>query len=181
MTAPTKVNSLNRVIFDTNIYGFLAKEASIAQIEPILIHNHHLIVYGCSVIRKELREAPKDARIALLELYDRITKERTLESSNDAETLAEEYYQEAKSKGQKKPWDDMRNDFLIVAIASLNNLDIVFSDDAKTMSSPVSVQAYQVVNLRHNLRPPNLLSYSVLKQSFIPEKNDLLMAKPPYL
>ncbi|MBS3148013.1 hypothetical protein J4219_03960 [Candidatus Woesearchaeota archaeon] len=160
-------NSQNRVIFDTNIYGFLADESLIAQIEPRIIDNGALIVYGCSVIRKELRDAPRDARLALLELYDHITKSRDLAVSSEAQVLAQEYYAEAKRENQHiRAYAEICKDFLIVAVASLNNLDIVFSDDSKTMKADSCIKAYQLVNLRHNLRPPNFLSYSILKQSF---------------
>jgi dTDP-D-glucose 4,6-dehydratase len=46
----------NRVIFDTNIYGFLVREKEL----PVLVRNitegKSLIVYGCSIIKKEFRK-----------------------------------------------------------------------------------------------------------------------------
>lgn len=160
---------MTRVIFDTNIYALLAAEREIEKIEPKITHSPLLTVYGCSVVRKELRQNPfKKTRNTLLQLYDHITKERTLEVSKRAEKLAREYYEESKLLGKEKSksWDKNYEDFLIIAIASLEKLDIVFSDDKTTMFGRFSIMAYHTVNLKNNLRSPNFLSYSILKSSF---------------
>jgi predicted nucleic acid-binding protein len=159
---------VNRVIFDTNIYGFLVKEKTIGEIEPKIVHNDNLLVYGCSVVRKEIRKTGQgQARNALLMLYDHITKERKVDVSTETEKLAEEYYQEAKSLGRIQSLSDLWDDLLIVAAASLNDMDIVFTGDEKTMRNDTNVKAYGIVNIRRGLRSPTFYSYEMLKRSFI--------------
>lgn len=155
-------------MFDTNIYGFLIKEPKIDIIEPKLIHNKNLVIYGCAIIRKELRAANDSVRILLLELYDHITRSRDLDISDKAKKIANEYYLEAKVIGKEKikEWNELENDLLIIAIASINDLDIVFSADKKTMFGEYTITAYQIVNLRNNLRSPNLLPYETLKDAY---------------
>jgi predicted nucleic acid-binding protein len=159
---------VNRVIFDTNIYGFLAKEPNIDQIEPAIIHNDKLIVYGVPVVRKEIRKTgTKRFRDDLLELYDHVTKGRSLEVTETAERLAEEYHAEAKKLNPRTPSRyELWEDFLIVAVASKNNLDIVFTED-RTLASTSLRQAFDVINLKNGLRSPNFYDYKLLKKSFV--------------
>ena len=163
-------NNINRVIFDTNIYGFIIEEDNTARIEQRLCHNKNLVVYGCSLIRKELRKkALTKARLLLLRLYDHITKERTLQVTPESEELAKAYYQEAKRLGKEKVqrWEEYQEDFMIIAVATLNNLDIIFSADEKTMFGTYSQEAYKIINFKHNLRSPTLFTYNILKKSFV--------------
>jgi predicted nucleic acid-binding protein len=162
-------NRTLRVIFDTNIYGFLAQDQTLPELEAKLIHSKTLVVYGCQSIRKELRQkAQKKARITLLELYDHVTKSRMLDETSSTYKLAKEYYSEAKNlKRNLQSWSEFETDFLIIAIASKYNLDVVFSGDDKTMFSNFARNAYQKVNLRNGLRTPSFLSYSLLKETFL--------------
>jgi len=167
---PQRSDSVLRVIFDTNIYGFLLQEPNLELVEQKLIHESNLKVYGCQIIRQELRDkAEKKARIALLELYDHITKEIRLEEKAKTDKLAKEYYEEAKSirKGDIRNWEELREDYTIVAIASAYNLDIVFSHDQKTMLSDYSKEAYTKVNLKASLRTPNFVDYKHLKEAYL--------------
>jgi predicted nucleic acid-binding protein len=159
-----------RVIFDTNIYGYLAKEPEIEKIEPKITHSSQFTVYGCQVIRKELRnKSLKTSRDFLLKLYDHIVKNHDLEIKERTRRLAQEYQKEAKKLGgvKVKSTDENYEDFLIVAAASLNNLDIVFSDDKKTMQGAFNIAAYKIVNLRNKLRSPTFYSYTILKKSLV--------------
>lgn len=161
-------NKQIRVLFDTCIYGFLAKEPLLEQFEENLIHKDGLVVYGCRVIRKELRAAPKHVKIPLLELYDHITKSHDLKINASTEKLAAEYYSEAQKIHRNiKNYDELKNDYLIVAAASLANLDIVFSGDSGTMFSSINQNAYKLVNLKNKLRSPNFYDYKLLKKSYI--------------
>ena len=69
-----------RVIFDSNIYGLLARGNNINIITEKIIKDREFIVYGYQLIRKELRSTPKylklgkfSQRNTLLGLYDKIT------------------------------------------------------------------------------------------------------------
>ena len=52
-----------RVIFDTNIYGFLLKEKDAEKIEKKIKDDKEFVVYGYSPIRKEIRDIPKVTNI----------------------------------------------------------------------------------------------------------------------
>ncbi|MFO8016209.1 MAG: hypothetical protein R6U32_03835 [Candidatus Woesearchaeota archaeon] len=83
-----------RVIFDTNIYGFLLKEKDAAEIEEKIIEDKQFLVYGYGPIRKEIRDIPKitrlsrKSRIFLLNLYDRMTEGHFIKHSINITNLA---------------------------------------------------------------------------------------------
>ena len=67
---------MKRVIFDTNVYGKLITEPDFSYLKNCIISDKNLAVYGYLLIRKELRDIPKQplrskqTRILLLGLYD---------------------------------------------------------------------------------------------------------------
>jgi len=83
-----------RVLFDTNIYGNLLEEPDFEEIERKIKDEKEFIVYGFPLIRREIRNIPKDkagarkARILLLEMYDRITGGHFLKNSIEITNLA---------------------------------------------------------------------------------------------
>ena len=88
-----------RIILDTSIYGKIIEDAIEDKIvEKTNIHKHDLTIYGIRMVRSELRAAPKhskdryDLRIALLKLYDALTKGRELQIKPLASNLAILYY-----------------------------------------------------------------------------------------
>jgi len=87
-----------RVIFDTNIYGFLIKEKDADELEEKIKEDKEFIVYGYKPIRNEIRAIPKvtklsrRARNELLKLYDDITSKHFLKDSIKITNLARKYY-----------------------------------------------------------------------------------------
>jgi|SRR3989338_3658529 len=163
---------MKRTIFDTNIYGELAIDKDVTRIVEG-IGKSNVAVYGLNVIRKELRDTPKSSifeeknlRITMLSIYDNLVKDHTLNVTNAAMELAKEYGITYKNLGGGKSHDEMANDLLIVACASLNNLDIVVSDDCHSLCSEKAVQSYKIVNDLKKLRTPNFLRYNELKRWF---------------
>ncbi len=63
----------------------------------------------------------------------------------------------------------MRTDFIIIACASLNNIDLVFSEDKKSMLGKYCIDAYKTINLQKNIRTPAFYTYKQLKRSIINE------------
>jgi len=55
---------------------------------------------------------------------------------------------------------------MIVACASFNGLDIIYSEDNKTMYNKKSLKAYAHINLKGNLRTPSFLRYRDLLEKF---------------
>jgi hypothetical protein len=151
------------------VYGFLAEEPDLTILEQQIVSDTALIVYGYPHIRKELRSIPKKselsrrARMMLLILYDSITKGRVLDHSLEFENLAKEYHAAYKKRGGTYSWDtNIRIDFMLVACASVHNLDVVFSADKKTLISRPALEAYESVNSRENLKTPIFLGYECL-------------------
>jgi len=162
-----------KVIFDTNIYGLLLKEKDADKLGRKIIEDKEFIVYGYNPIRKEIRDIPKvtklskKTRILLLSLYDRITGNHFLEHSIKITNLARKYYNYYRNLGGIYGWDtSIRIDFMIVACASFYGLDIIYSADNKTLLGKHALKSYKHINLKENLRTPNLLEYSDLLKKF---------------
>ena len=162
-----------RVLFDTNIYGFLLKEKDSQDIEKKIIQDKEFIVYGYSPIRKEIRAIPrvsklsKKARIRILGLYDSITGNHFLKDSIQITHLARKYYDCYRNFGGIYGWDtSIRIDFMIVACASLNKLDIVYSADNKTLLSKQALKAYKHIHIKESLKLPTFFTYEDLLVRF---------------
>jgi len=153
-----------RCIFDTNIYGLIIEKKILFSELKKILNKKKLIIYGSDVIRKELRNTPlhmkvgsEKLRLKLLDIYDNIVGNRTFETTDLAEGLAKLYFKEYKSIKGIQSYKKIRNDFLIVAIASLNDLDIIITEDNKTMCSPKAKRSYNKININNDLNPPTFI------------------------
>ena len=162
-----------RVIFDTNIYGHLLNENDADELNKAITQDKEFIVYGYGPIRKEIRAIPKitklskKARNALLLLYDSITGKHLLEHSTKFTHLAKKYYDYYRKQGGIYNWDtSIRIDFMIIACASFEGLDVVYSADNRTMLSKSALKSYKHINLKENLRTPSFLKYPDLMRKF---------------
>ena len=150
-----------RVLFDTNVYGIIAKTATPNQFVS-LIENKGAIVCGSTIIRFELRKISKDAstgglklRKIVLGIYDALVDDkRNYSITGLIESIATEYY---KNYPGNYSWKEMENDFLIVATASLHHIDIVISNDEKTMISKDAILAYKLVNRKFEFETPKFI------------------------
>ena len=162
-----------RVIFDTNIYGLLIEE-TLMDLLPEKIHKDtSFLVYGFGPIRKELRNVPKKQKLGrlnkrnlVLTVYDKITKGRNLRPSVESVSLAKKYFEAYKAFKGVHGWTKMEMDFTIVACATLNRMDIVYSDDTSTLSSMPAKKAYGKVNPKETLRTPTFWRYRELKERY---------------
>src|SRR3989344_8256679 len=136
-----------RVMLDTNIYGFIANEENPDQLlERIAVSS--VIVCGSTVIRAELRDTPKKKvvgrrklRLRLLSSYDSLVSDKRNYDVNEIiRKIAAEYNDHYKGSFS---WKELENDFLIVATASLHNLDLVVSEDENTMKNPEAMASYE--------------------------------------
>ena len=153
-----------RVIFDTNIYGFLIKEKDDKEIEKKIINDKNFLVYDYKPIRKEIRDIPKvtklskRTRILLLNLYDNITGDHFLKNSIKISSLAKKYYDYYRKLGGIYGWDtSIKIDFMIVSCASFYGIDLVYSGDNKTLLGKHTLKAYKHINLKENKRTPEFL------------------------
>ena len=139
-----------RAMLDTNVYDLLLEKGALDRIEGLVL-NDELVVYGCKVVRDELRNTPKirkyggkSLRALLLSTYDRLVSgKRSYPVGSEIEALAKEYLS-AYSGGI--PRNKILPDFKIVATATIHRLDIIVSGDDRTMKSGPAKRAYGKVN-----------------------------------
>ena len=162
-----------KVLFDTNIYGSLAEEQDREEIEKRIKEEKDFIVYNFPLIRTEIRSIPKitkasrKARILLLNMYDRITEGHFFKNSINITNLAKMYFNHYRNLGGTYGWEtNIRIDFMLVACASFNGLDIVYSGDQRTMLGKEALKAYKHINIKENLRSPYFLKYEELLNKF---------------
>lgn len=157
---------------DTNIFGLLVKELNIEQIGDQITSDKDFIIYGFPLIRKELRDTPKSEKLGrfstrnlILNLYDKLTKGRYLHDSLEIHQLAMKFYNTYRAFGGIRSWHDTNIDvdFTIVACASKYKLDLVVSDDSKTLMSKPALKSYKHICIKEALWQPNFWKYSDLK------------------
>lgn len=157
-----------RVLLDTNIYGFIC-DAQNPQIFVDEVFKWELLICGSTVIRRELRRISKrkvvgrlKTRALALDLYDRLVGEkRNYAVSELVKSIARKYYSQYRGL---HAWSEIENDFLIVATASLHNVDVVISGDERTLVSEYAIQAYKTVNASFKLRVPSFLKFDEFKR-----------------
>jgi len=164
---------ITRVIFDTNVYGALINENNYLIIKTRLLNDKSFIIYGFGPIRKELRYIPKsikfgnkNTRLFLFNIYDNLTKGRELNNTKEVEDLTKKIYLFYKENGGIRNWKIIRNDFLIVACALINNLDIIVTNDKRTMLNDKAIKAYKKVVEEENLRYPLFCNLNKIKIRF---------------
>ena len=166
------IRKMRRTIPDTNFYGLLANDSERLEVVRSIKSNKDLVTYGFKVIRNELRDVPKNIkvvgrslRIDLLSLYDELVENHLLESTSSIIKTAENYYKAYRELGGSKSKVDIINDFVIVSCASINNLDIVVSNDERSMLTENAIRAYHLINSAVSKRTPQFISYEQFKKS----------------
>ena len=100
-------------------------------------------------------------------MYDRIISKHFFPNSIKITNLAIKYYNAYKNFGGIYGWDsNIRIDLMIVACASFHGLDIIYSADSNTLAGKSAKKAYRHINLKENLRTPNLFKYQELLNKF---------------
>lgn len=149
-------------MLDTNIYDALVLGKGTVFAKAVR-HSDRVVVYGNKVIRGELRRMPRgikwngrNARNWLLNTYDFVVGRHNLETGEVVNFLALKYWDEyngAQSFGK------IISDFIIVACASIHSLDIVCSEDNRTMRTKGCLRIYRKVNRRDGLRIPRFIGF----------------------
>ena len=91
----------------------------------------------------------------MLRIYDELTEDHDYQLEDVVENLAEQYWEEYQGGISKRK---LMNDFLIVAISSVHNLDVVLSQDNNSMKSGHAIRAYLKVNNVNGFRTPSFYS-----------------------
>ncbi len=163
---------MNRVLLDTNIYGLIALSDESDKITENIAKGE-IIVVGFDLIRKELRSTPKNLkigdkklRIELLGFYDTLVRGHDYKTTKIISELAEEYFETIFNLGVRVPKHKILHDLLIVACASVNEVDVVVSEDKRTMLSNEFLTGYRIVNNIRKLRMPQFIGYEKFTRSF---------------
>ena len=165
---------MTRILSDTNFYELMLKYLEIDKIRKV--KDRGLIVfYGLDLIRKELRAIPKTRvdivrneiiklRNVLLSIYDLLVENHQYKVDLKTSQIADDYYIAYKVLEGNISKEEIINDFKIVACASIHNIDILVSNDNKTMLSAKSRKAYNSVNEIKKLRTPNFIDFEEFKK-----------------
>lgn len=163
-------------MLDTSVYGKLIEETGVLNRVSNKIKSHEFMIYGNPIIRKELRATPKTfvhgvkkLRILLLNLYDNfIAKDnQNLKLNKLVETLSHDYFVEYKRNKGGSSNEAISNDLAIIATATIYQLDVVISDDERTMLSEKAVSSYKSVNKKYGLKDPKFIKYSQFKKELM--------------
>ena len=159
---------MKRLLLDTNIYGELILDK-----EYELLKNRiklGCVIHGFEVVRDELRDVPKNVilegkklRLSLLHIYDEIIKKSYL-LTPEMEELADKYFKEYAALGGSKSYHKLHNDFCVVACATIHQIDIVVSEDNKSMLVENALKAYDLVHSKEKRRTPHFLGYLEFKR-----------------
>ena len=165
------MNNQLRAIFDTNVYGVIIIDQEKEKILNSLNSRSNIIIYGNKIIRSELRDVPKNKTLGnqnlrnyILTIYDLIVKDHLINLDNKMEKIADQYYESYRFLGGSLSKDNIMNDLIIVACASIKELDIVISNDIRSMLSDNAVKAYILVNEINKLKVPRFIKYEEFKR-----------------
>ena len=167
------------IILDTNVYGELLIEEKSEELVQKIKADKSRRVYGVNIIEKELNETPSDIKYKgeklrglLIDLFETLSEE-ILNVTPLAKHLAGDYLKRYKKLSKTKKYDinkekysekNIETDFEILAVASLNSIDMVVSSDRRTMLSKLSKDVCKYINDQNGLRTPKLLDYKDFKE-----------------
>lgn len=165
---------MKRLIADTNFYELMLKYLEVEKIRKVK-ESGRIVFYGVNIIRKELRATPKakielvrnellKLRNALLLIYDLLVGAHQYKIDLKTNQIAENYFVAYKVLKGKAKKEEIINDFSIVACASIHNMEILVSNDNKTMLSAESKKAYASVNEINKLKTPNFIGFEDFKK-----------------
>lgn len=159
---------MKRIMLDTNIYGELILDNEFIKFKQAI--RNKFVVHGFNLIRNELRDVPKkiklegkNLRISLLHIYDELTRKSYILTPEIRE-LARNYYKAYRQLGGSKGHDVMLDDLSIVACATIYQIDLVVSEDNKSMLTENALKAYDLINSLQKKRTPSFIGYLEFKR-----------------
>ena len=119
-------------------------------------------------LMKKKKHSGDNLRIAMLSLYDKFTSGREIRiDENELRKIANKYYEVYRKLGGSISFNELQKDYLIIAAASKNNMDLVVSNDRGTMLSELSINSYALVNKALKLRNPQFIDYQKFKKLMV--------------
>ncbi len=160
---------MRKVLLDTSVYGKLLIDPRAKPLRQMF--RSSCIIYGATIIRRELRSTPKNirygaqkVRLALLAMYDDMTKERIRAETPESQRLAQLYVRAYREFGGNVSSAEVLNDFRIIALATVHGMDVVVSDDERTMLSEAARKAYFLINAAAGEKNCRLIPYRKLTE-----------------
>ena len=161
---------MKRIMLDTNIYGLIAGDNDRLKIVNAMLKSG-FIFYGTKLNRDELRAVPRNLivdgrnlRVDLLTLFDGVVGTHIYAITKEMEEIADNYYKTYVEFGGSKSKSDIIKDFIIVACAAVHNLDIVVSNDEKSMLTENALKSFKLVNSIIKKNTPNFIDYFNFKK-----------------
>ncbi|HLC77039.1 MAG TPA: hypothetical protein VJH04_02435 [archaeon] len=160
---------MKRILLDANIYGEIVIDPDIEKIKGNI--RNAGVIYGFRVIRSKMRKTSKSKyvgnhglRVSLLSLYDEVTKGKEFLITEEMKKIARSYYNAYREFGGSKSLESIIEDFIIIACASVHGIDIVVSEDEKSMLTENAIRAYKLVNEIAKKRTPDFIGYEEFKR-----------------
>jgi len=164
---------MKRLMLDTNIFGLLVSDKDFHRMHSILENNkEELKIYGLNLIRQELKGAPRiviagiNIQASLLRAYSSFTSNEYIIDER-LKTIAEEYFKTYLNLGGGFTKEKLWNDFLIVACASVKDINIVVSEDNATMLNEIAKKSYELINKKEGLKLPGFIGYKLFKKEIL--------------
>lgn len=170
------------IILDTNAYGELLLEENSEELIQKIRTDKFRLIYGVDVIERELEKTPlelkykgQELRKLLVDLFESLS-DKIIKVTPLVKHLAEDYFNRYKKISKTKAYkkvkakyseENIKIDFQIIAIASLNSIDIVVSSDTRTMLSQIAKDVYKHINKLNRLRTPKLIEYKKFKEEYL--------------
>ena len=155
-----------RLLCDTCIYGIMINDNEVNTMIEKIQSSGRFKINGFDVIKRELRREGRD-KSRLTGLYDQLMNAKDYPEYQKITRLAEEYYREFKNFGGTSPKQKIINDFKIIACASLYYMNVVVSEDEKTMLGLLSKKAYDRVNAAKKIKTPEFWKYPRFKKEIL--------------
>ncbi len=160
---------MTKALLDTNVYTALLKEGENGKSLILQATAVGFSFCGFEEVRHELKSAPRmvttfsrNLRADLLRLYEAMIM-REYRFEQRMMDLAVEYYKAYRAFGGGIAHRDIITDFLIVACASLKQVDVIVSQDSTSMLNAYARKAYAEVNAQHGLAVSKLWTYEEFK------------------
>lgn len=149
-----------RIMIDTSVWIECRENDELKN--DILSASQKFEIRSSEVAEDELKKSyifSKQKGIKLTEewkLFYESIKRAVVKKRESAIKLPEEYYNEGRKVGLKA--DEMVADLLIVASASLDAVDFIFTLNRRTMASSLAQAVYKTVNEKNKLKTPQFIT-----------------------
>jgi predicted nucleic acid-binding protein len=156
-----------RFISDTCIFGVISIDKDVDQIIEKIRSSSKYVICDFKIIRDEIRAKKQNhskSNTTLTSLYDRLARGKKYTETSAIICLADEYYKAYKGNRGNVGKHKILHDFKIVACASIGGMNVLVSEDSRTMLSDKARKAYEIVNNKNKRKTPEFWNYKKFKE-----------------